>query len=94
MYYRPEIGRFHLRRLRRLHRKLVVIDARIAFVGGINIIDDNNAPIDMRPVSITPYGWKGRRCNRSTMPSAACGKPYRGPISSDAFASPRRPSRL
>jgi cardiolipin synthase len=51
MYYRPEIGRFHLRRhrLRRLHRKLVVIDARIAFVGGINIIDDNNAPIDMRP---------------------------------------------
>ena len=36
MYYRPEIGRFHLKRhrLRRLHRKLVVIDARIAFVGG------------------------------------------------------------
>jgi len=27
-------------RLRRLHRKLVVIDARLAFVGGINIIDD------------------------------------------------------
>lgn len=27
-------------RLRRLHRKLVVIDARVAFVGGINIIDD------------------------------------------------------
>jgi cardiolipin synthase len=51
MFYRPEISRFHLRRhrLRRLHRKLVVIDARIAFVGGINIIDDNNAPVDMRP---------------------------------------------
>jgi len=51
MFYRPEIGRFHLRRhrLRRLHRKLVVIDARVAFVGGINIIDDNNAPFDMRP---------------------------------------------
>ena len=51
MYYRPEIGRFNMRRhrLRRLHRKLVVIDGRIAFVGGINIIDDNNAPIDMRP---------------------------------------------
>jgi len=49
--YRPEIGRFHLRRhrLRRLHRKLVVIDGRVAFVGGINIIDDNNAPADMRP---------------------------------------------
>lgn len=51
MVYRPEIGRFHIRRhrLRRLHRKLVVIDARIAFVGGINIVDDNNAPEDMRP---------------------------------------------
>ena len=51
MFYRPEIGRFHLRRhrLRRLHRKLVVIDARLAFVGGINVIDDNNAPLEMRP---------------------------------------------
>ena len=51
MLYRPEIGRFHMRRhrLRRLHRKLVVIDARLAFVGGINIVDDNNAPAEMCP---------------------------------------------
>jgi cardiolipin synthase len=51
MPYRPERGRFHLRRhrLRRLHRKLAVVDSRIAFVGGINIIDDDNAPEDMRP---------------------------------------------
>ena len=51
MHYRPERGRFHLKRhrLRRLHRKLVVVDARIAFVGGINIVDDDNAPEDMRP---------------------------------------------
>lgn len=51
MYYRPEIGPFHMRRhrLRRLHRKLAIIDAKIAFVGGINVIDDNNAPPDMRP---------------------------------------------
>jgi cardiolipin synthase len=51
MVYRPEIGRFHFKRhrLRRLHRKLVVIDARLAFVGGINVIDDNNAPPEMRP---------------------------------------------
>ena len=51
MLYRPEIGRFHMRRhrLRRLHRKLAVIDGRIAFVGGINIIDDDNAPAAMRP---------------------------------------------
>src|SRR5574343_1010009 len=51
MTYRPEIGPFHLKRhrLRRLHRKLVVIDGRIAFVGGINITDDDNAPEAMRP---------------------------------------------
>ena len=51
MIYRPEIGRFHMRRhrLRRLHRKLVVVDGRVAFVGGINIVDDDNAPVDMRP---------------------------------------------
>lgn len=51
MVYRPEIGRFRLRRhrLRRLHRKLVVIDGRVAFVGGINIVDDNNAAPEMCP---------------------------------------------
>lgn len=43
--YRPETSRFRLRRhrLRRLHRKLAVIDGQIAFVGGINIIDDHDA---------------------------------------------------
>ena len=51
MYYRPEIGRFHLKRhrLRRLHRKLVVIDGEIAFVGGINVIDDLNSPHHLPP---------------------------------------------
>ncbi len=51
MIYRPEIGRFHIRRhrLRRLHRKLVVVDGHVAFIGGINIVDDDNAPPDMRP---------------------------------------------
>jgi cardiolipin synthase len=41
-WFRPEIARLKLRRyrLRRLHRKLAVIDGRIAFVGGINIIND------------------------------------------------------
>jgi len=43
--YRPEpaglrIDRFSLRRLRRLHRKVVVVDDEVAFVGGINILDD------------------------------------------------------
>ena len=51
VFYRPEIGRFHLKRhrLRRLHRKLVVIDGQIAFIGGINVISDDNAPPGLRP---------------------------------------------
>ena len=42
MTYRPEAGRYRFRRhrLRRLHRKLATVDGRIAFVGGINVIDD------------------------------------------------------
>jgi cardiolipin synthase len=42
MTYRPEVGKtgFRRHRLRRLHRKLSVFDGRIAFVGGINVIDD------------------------------------------------------
>ena len=46
MIYRPDISpwRFPRRRLRRLHRKLAVIDARVAFVGGINVIDDMHTP--------------------------------------------------
>lgn len=51
--YRPEVARLRIRRhrLRRLHRKLTVIDGRIAFVGGINIIDDlnNGAAPDLGP---------------------------------------------
>jgi len=44
-WFRREISPFTLqrnrgRRLRRLHRKLVAVDGEIAYVGGINIIDD------------------------------------------------------
>ncbi len=35
---------FRLHRIRRLHRKLVLVDAKIAFVGGINIQDDFDVP--------------------------------------------------
>jgi cardiolipin synthase len=40
--YRPLVGgwRSNPLSLRRLHRKLAVVDARIAFVGGMNLIDD------------------------------------------------------
>jgi cardiolipin synthase A/B len=42
--FRPETSRWRFRtsRLRRMHRKLAVIDAQTAFVGGINLIDDHN----------------------------------------------------
>jgi len=42
LIFRPERQLFslHRQRLRRLHRKVTVIDGRTAFVGGINIIDD------------------------------------------------------
>jgi cardiolipin synthase len=45
LVYRPEMTPFVVgRRLRRMHRKLAVIDARVAFVGGINVIDDMHTP--------------------------------------------------
>lgn len=42
LWFRKEVGRFSFRRyhLRRLHRKLAVIDGQLAFIGGINITDD------------------------------------------------------
>ncbi len=44
--YREDAIRMNWRRarLRRLHRKLVLIDGESAFVGGINMIDDMNTP--------------------------------------------------
>ena len=46
LLYRPEVHPWHFRshRLRRLHRKLCHVDGRVAFVGGINVIDDMNTP--------------------------------------------------
>jgi cardiolipin synthase A/B len=51
LVFRPEISAWRLRRhrLRRLHRKLVVIDAKIGFCGGINVIDDRNTPVRVPP---------------------------------------------
>ena len=49
--YRANISawKFQRSRVRRLHRKLAVIDARVAFVGGINILDDEDAVHPMPP---------------------------------------------
>ena len=50
-WFRPEISPFTLRRnrmrrLRRMHRKLAAMDEDVAFVGGINIINDIPARLD------------------------------------------------
>jgi cardiolipin synthase len=49
--YRPEIApwQFRSHRLRRLHRKLAHVDGDVAFVGGINVIDDMNTPRQKPP---------------------------------------------
>lgn len=51
MFFRPKISPWTLKRnrLRRLHRKVVVVDGEVAFVGGINIIDDQNCPGNNAP---------------------------------------------
>jgi len=51
LVYRPQISpwTFRRHRLRRMHRKIVVVDARVAFVGGINIIDDMHTPRQVPP---------------------------------------------
>jgi len=51
LFFRPQARHFSLSRsqLRRLHRKLVVIDGEVAFVGGINIINDFNQPPGLPP---------------------------------------------
>ncbi|MEN8134838.1 MAG: cardiolipin synthase ClsB [Thermodesulfobacteriota bacterium] len=49
--YRPNISpwTFRRKRLRRMHRKITVVDREIAFVGGINIIDDRGPTGDIHP---------------------------------------------
>ncbi len=49
VFRRARWWRFERRLLRRLHRKIALFDNRLAFVGGINIIDDYHHP-DPEPV--------------------------------------------
>ena len=49
VFRRARWWRFERRLLRRLHRKIALFDNRLAFVGGINIIDDHHHP-DPEPV--------------------------------------------
>ena len=49
--FRPKTSPWTLQRqrLRRLHRKIVVVDRKVAFVGGINIVDDMDMPDETWP---------------------------------------------
>ncbi|MDP2962430.1 MAG: cardiolipin synthase ClsB [Sulfurimicrobium sp.] len=49
LIYRPVLAKFRRSSYRRLHRKIVVVDNRTAFVGGINIIDDMDTPNQAPP---------------------------------------------
>ena len=60
--YRPEPRRLgwlvpSRRRLRRLHRKTAVIDGEVAFVGGINIIDDYADEADARRMDAPRFDY-------------------------------------
>jgi cardiolipin synthase len=51
LWFRPEIARLRIRRyrLRRLHRKQAVVDEKVAFVGGINIVNDDSDALGEPP---------------------------------------------
>ena len=62
LVFRPRIGflSFKRSRLRRMHRKLACVDGCIAFVGGINIIDDYETPLDDPRVTAPRYDYAVR----------------------------------
>jgi cardiolipin synthase len=51
MVFRPDHRRFHFAktRLRRNHRKIALIDGKVGFVGGLNLIDDMTESLSEHP---------------------------------------------
>ena len=75
--FRPGISPWTLRRkrLRRMHRKIVVVDREIAFVGGINIVDDKASTSDMAPrydYAVAVEGAAGGRGSRFCRAVVVC----------------------
>jgi cardiolipin synthase len=86
--YRPEPRQFTLKsfdfkRLRRLHRKIVVVDSRVAFIGGINFEDDYLTPgllkRDVEDNCLTP-----KLLNRESDPRFDYAVQLTGPVVADA----------
>lgn len=61
-YYDPRPRLFGMRTnvFRRMHRKIVVIDARIAFIGGLNYSAEHMSSYGPEANRITQYASKGR----------------------------------
>jgi cardiolipin synthase len=78
-------------RLRRLHRKIVVVDGRVAFVGGLNVIDDRTG--NPTPGGRLDYAcaWRARSSSASMPPCIGCGGSW--PHSRPAAASRASGSR-
>lgn len=53
VFRRARWWKFERRLLRRMHRKLVLVDDQLAFVGGINIVDDLHHP-DLEAAGLGP----------------------------------------
>jgi cardiolipin synthase len=70
MFYRPKISPWSLkkRRLRRLHRKVVTVDGKVGFVGGINIINDYDVP-NVAPNNVPPRIDYAVRIEGAIMPA-------------------------
>jgi cardiolipin synthase len=70
MFYRPKVSpwSFKKRRLRRLHRKVVAVDGKVGFVGGINIIDDYDIP-NAAPNNVAPRIDYAVRVEGALMPA-------------------------
>ncbi len=73
MFYRPKISpwTFKKNRLRRLHRKVAVIDGTVGFVGGINIIDDYDIPKSHTPFNVPPRVDYAVRLEGALLPTIA-----------------------
>ena len=93
LIYRPELPDLGLRRhrLRRLHRKITVVDGRLAFVGGINIIDDRNTPHQIPPRFDYAVCVEGPLLEPIQHSVRHLGKSSSGPVSVTASVCRRRP---
>jgi hypothetical protein len=72
----------------RLHRKIMVVDGRIGFTGGMNLREGNLVAQNPRhPVRDLHFGWKARwwRNCRKPSPPIGCSSPSETLAAPDGF---------